>query len=397
MAWYAAYRQADPEGPELMELVQIVHNDELDDDDIEAQVESKERSMTFSGRFCRECQHQGIFWECRSSRASEFLPDGVPASEIVSPEAGPDEHIWHWPSIATINSSTNLTYGEDRLPALAGVARRQHELTGDKYLAGLWRRHLPTQLLWRRWRWSQRLPRPAWRAPSWSWTAIDSSIRFPIVQDGENLAYRERLIDILEATTEPFGPDTFGLLRSGSITLSCAALVSGYIEWRTGSYAPDLITIGAGSRAGNAITALMDCTPERSTPNIDHVYLLPVFGPLGLTSWGGTHKANKCLPQCSGVDSASSENLIGLVLQRYGDINGVFQRIGSFDLWDRPETNYYEWPSRAAPQKTQGQYYHILKETLEEVGVATAQELCAKVVEAGADNLPDLKYAITVV
>ncbi|KAF2467412.1 HET-domain-containing protein, partial [Lindgomyces ingoldianus] len=73
-----------------------------------------------------------------------------------------------WNHLLESYSSRALTRSEDRLPALAGVARLFADTTGDEYLCGLWRSKLIEQLLWR-------VPRPTLRAPtqlgvpSWSW------------------------------------------------------------------------------------------------------------------------------------------------------------------------------------------------------------------------------------
>jgi hypothetical protein len=42
-----------------------------------------------------------------------------------------------WDHIIRLYSEANLTFGKDKLPALAGVARLVYKETGDQYLAGL--------------------------------------------------------------------------------------------------------------------------------------------------------------------------------------------------------------------------------------------------------------------
>ena len=70
-------------------------------------------------------------------------------------------------------SRLQLTQMSDKLPALSGCARDIGRLTGDTYLAGLWRASLAEGMLW-----TVNPPveyaRPAtWRAPSWSWASVD--------------------------------------------------------------------------------------------------------------------------------------------------------------------------------------------------------------------------------
>ncbi|KAF2185337.1 HET-domain-containing protein, partial [Zopfia rhizophila CBS 207.26] len=86
-----------------------------------------------------------------------------------------------WAAIVNQYTTRRLTFEKDRLPALSGLARTIQEETGDEYLAGLWKRDLGEDLLWKvdvllaheasEWR------RPAqYRAPSWSWAAIEGPV-----------------------------------------------------------------------------------------------------------------------------------------------------------------------------------------------------------------------------
>lgn len=43
----------------------------------------------------------------------------------------------------------SLTVERDRLVAISAVAKELSQLLGNEYLAGLWRKHLPHELLWR--------------------------------------------------------------------------------------------------------------------------------------------------------------------------------------------------------------------------------------------------------
>lgn len=45
---------------------------------------------------------------------------------------------------------TEVDEGDDKLPALSGVARLLANATGDEYVAGLWKSTMPFDLLWRR-------------------------------------------------------------------------------------------------------------------------------------------------------------------------------------------------------------------------------------------------------
>jgi hypothetical protein len=82
---------------------------------------------------------------------------------------------WHG-SVGSLYNSKLLTYPEDKLPALSGLATEFAALTKDQYIAGLWRNHLQRGLIWNRipsLRWiehleSLRAPDPT-NLPTWSW------------------------------------------------------------------------------------------------------------------------------------------------------------------------------------------------------------------------------------
>lgn len=82
-----------------------------------------------------------------------------------------------WRDIVKEYSKRQLSVSQDKLPALAGVASEIASLSGQKYLAGLWNNDLIHSLLWCRDFATTPLPPPVqYRAPSWSWAAIDSPI-----------------------------------------------------------------------------------------------------------------------------------------------------------------------------------------------------------------------------
>jgi len=108
-----------------------------------------------------------------------------------------DLHIYElWKHIVEVYSKTQLTVSRDKLIALSGIARR---FCTDKklfakpstYIAGLWRKHLESQLLWqvnelyRDGVFENPGRRDATRAPSFSWASIDTphGITYPDVTD----------------------------------------------------------------------------------------------------------------------------------------------------------------------------------------------------------------------
>jgi hypothetical protein len=73
----------------------------------------------------------------------------------------------------------HLTFLKDKLPAISGIAEYYGRKMGDEYIGGLFKKSLLPSLLWKR-ELAIR-PRPGeYRAPSWSWAAIDGTIRWEL-------------------------------------------------------------------------------------------------------------------------------------------------------------------------------------------------------------------------
>lgn len=116
-----------------------------------------------------------VFFECRESACSETLPDArqlaalcqsddssyfkiaqAPpenAIEVLQPSELPNtrrqDYVYHtWGRIVETYSQCELTFSSDKLIALAGLALHMKTMMEDTYVAGLWLRCLPTQLLW---------------------------------------------------------------------------------------------------------------------------------------------------------------------------------------------------------------------------------------------------------
>ncbi|KAH7068564.1 heterokaryon incompatibility protein-domain-containing protein [Paraphoma chrysanthemicola] len=106
-----------------------------------------------------------------------------------------------------------LTFATDKLPAVAGIARTIQQLTGDTYLAGIWKEDFTKGLLWQTWEYTSKVEH---RAPSWSWAKWDGYIAFEMTHyttiENENLA---ELVhhDVQISGSNAFGEVSFGLLH----------------------------------------------------------------------------------------------------------------------------------------------------------------------------------------
>ncbi|OAF62613.1 hypothetical protein VC83_00784 [Pseudogymnoascus destructans] len=213
--WFREYTAAG--GDDLSndsDIVQAVYSDELDAKFIEQRIIS--------------LRDRGAFWECRTTIASEYLPDGFPRLQVSPLVSRKGKLQLHWPDIVRLYSAANLTFGNDKLPALSGTARLGYTETGDLYLAGLWRDNLEEQLCWARPRLQSSImrPRPPWRAPTWFWASIDGNVTWYARQKGIlETAYAQ----VLDAYTTKYGYDPFGQMTSGVIRVACSTMAAGYL------------------------------------------------------------------------------------------------------------------------------------------------------------------------
>lgn len=152
----------------------------------------------------------GLLWNCKReitwvysgwSRACKSAGRAMAWTAATSPErvrfedntwrylfsVGQDENLSarSWEDILEVYTTRNLTNPHDKLPALAAIAQRHSKSTGAEYLVGLWKPTFRQDLLWMH---CPGLPLTAvsdagnpmrsneYRAPSWSWAAVDGMI-----------------------------------------------------------------------------------------------------------------------------------------------------------------------------------------------------------------------------
>ncbi|KAF2007548.1 HET-domain-containing protein [Amniculicola lignicola CBS 123094] len=120
-------------------------------------------------------------------------------------------------------TSLDITNVHDRLPALSGIMSSRK----DTYLGGLWRSILLESLHWyplpksHSSRGSSMAYRPArYRAPTWSWTSIESPIRFLETNFYFSNFPTKPVARILEASVTPEGLDPRGRVKDGMLKLS---------------------------------------------------------------------------------------------------------------------------------------------------------------------------------
>ncbi|KAK8877645.1 HET-domain-containing protein [Apiospora arundinis] len=305
------------------------------------------------------CGSLGLFWKCKFKQGSEFLPEESLSQLNYYEFTCPSKDDWDWDKLVEHYSGTILTHSSDRLPALSGIAMRECETREDQYLAGMWRKRLVNSLLWGR-AWSSKRQRAAGQAPTWSWASIEGRVRFLSSWLGGN--YKPR-IRVLDAWTTPSGPDPFGPVSGGELTLACASLLRGDLDSSTEQVHLEVLKapkFGPLRRSTIQVPVHMDCINEEESQNNRPVYLLPVY-------------------------TIASCRALGLVLQRCcGDRIGHFRRIASFAHLD---------PASKEPPE-QGEVRKILLGLIVHVGPQTAEAECNRVI--AEPEYQDSPYVITI-
>ncbi|KAF2768324.1 HET-domain-containing protein, partial [Teratosphaeria nubilosa] len=126
-----------------------------------------------SHQFYMECDHTSHFessWEAIDSR-DDYTKGMVNCSRGKMA-------LMRWYRTVEIYTACNITRATDRLPALAGLARRYAKLVQDTYLAGLWRNYVIHGLQWCLHGGPSGLRLGTHRGPSWSWASLDDPVSY---------------------------------------------------------------------------------------------------------------------------------------------------------------------------------------------------------------------------
>jgi hypothetical protein len=134
-----------------------------------------------------------------------------------------------WQATVMQYSKLQLTRPSDKLPALSGCAKDIGALTGDRYLAGLWRGTFAEGMLWTVVPPIDQ-PRPVtWRAPSWSWASVEATYGIQYTY-ALNTVGRQDFQDRIEAIEcVPLGEDDTGGLKSAFVKIK-SSLCPAYLR-----------------------------------------------------------------------------------------------------------------------------------------------------------------------
>jgi hypothetical protein len=157
----------------------------------------------------------------------------------------------NWYSIISDYSKCRLTFAEDKLPALSGIASRCQQITQDEYLAGHWRINLVQSLFWKVGAQASRVK--TYRAPTWSWASIDGPIITPQLFPTDDNDQED--IRILDARVAIDGKNPFGRIRFGQLTVQASTMEVYWSPERQGWLSPSR-PYGNGWKIRNELAVL---------------------------------------------------------------------------------------------------------------------------------------------
>jgi hypothetical protein len=250
-----------------------------------------------------------LFWECRCNRSSEEFPLGYP-SELFErrrddfPQPGiqdklkthsmnhhadsrfEDNHTRRlslaWHNLIMHYSRNQMTYEQDKLPAISGIASLFAQQLDTDYLAGLWRSTLLSDLLWEANLSDSAMNQPLeYRAPSWSWASVNCAAKYlpGWIESPE--------VTVIEADAPPIWERSkFGRVSNGYIRLSGKLIHNlTVVPYRGNSHALQASSSESHSKAA-------ECTPDHPLGPADmrpEIFCLPV-GSYCDTSWARGNK-----------------------------------------------------------------------------------------------------------
>lgn len=299
---------------------------------------------------------QELWWECMESNHCEC--GGINSGErLGSGEAKYQSKITHqriistsslayltlrWHDIIEEYSELNLTKSRDKLTALSGIAsqmyfiresrqikqRRVHHSGDRRYLAGLWSDTIVTDLLWFRKDHTQTNFPDKWRAPSWSWAALDGPVKYwdtigraPAFPDPDSISPLERRssgtlvadhhIQVIAGQATPANnTNLFGEIIGAHLRLR------GYLL-------PVKLTKGASRYHGNRFEFRYDDWTRNAVPFFADY-------ELGTSEVDGTPVLEESSGYLLRLVTDEQAHEYALVLRKNGDQEDMYERIGLF-------------------------------------------------------------------
>lgn len=307
-----------------------------------------------------------LFWGCNLTDASESFPEGTPpfmTRHLFHLEKEPLSHSWD--TIVSLYTLGELTFSEDKLVAISGIARVVQEETHDQYLAGLCRKDIEFQLCWGATR--QRPQHINYRAPSWSWASIDGMVTS---MTADKKSQYKHCAHVVDAYTTPSAQDPLGKVSGGQITFSCTSMLLGELHESGHKHQlKPLSSIGYRVKVSSSEGHQMFKVCADSDEDLDRmVYMLPLMQRIEEAGAGKIRRDN-------------TRYTLGLVLAPSNNKKGEYRRTGffrfhDFDTWHGDELDRFE-------------------KALDDFGATIAEAGCAELLSE--PEHPAERYVITII
>ncbi|KAH7393407.1 heterokaryon incompatibility protein-domain-containing protein [Cadophora sp. MPI-SDFR-AT-0126] len=242
-----------------------------------------------------------VFWECEGIVRCETFPDRIPSRfEDAISHLGIQQinSFSGWSTFINAYSTCNLTLARDKLAAISGVARIVQHTLKDKYVAGLWKGEIISQLRWDVAAGKGQRITP-YVAPTWSWASVTGNIEFPSLDYDESHGTELEDVDIEYATDDPFGQVTAATLR-----LRCKLIIK--------------------------VIVPLPFSKPHETIELPETSDLPVRLNARLDVAGGAEVGDGLLYLLRLLPGQSRSQFTGLILKATEVKRGQYQRIGTF-------------------------------------------------------------------
>ncbi|KAK7015494.1 hypothetical protein VNI00_019124 [Paramarasmius palmivorus] len=263
-------------------------------------------------------------------RNAERLPDimFVPDADIQKHVVGWKRSDWRelrmqWATVVMNYTSRVVTKPRDKLTAFGGVAEQFHRVwyselqtegpqVQGRYLAGLWEKFLPQDLLWKKANTSLRTRPTLYLAPSWSWASVDVEISLysaldqrldtAFVEDPTQLKRCEILKCEVHLDDERL---LHGKVKSGLLTIRSTMIP---IKWNITNDEPKLLVHRDNAEAGllaldasrvdESLLCVGDVYIDSTEEVCGEVWAVPVLWNIGPAP-GDIHAAGLCVTHAS--------------------------------------------------------------------------------------------------
>ncbi|KAI0880895.1 heterokaryon incompatibility protein-domain-containing protein [Annulohypoxylon maeteangense] len=205
------------------------------------------------------------------ARESGKTPTKIYGNEIAL-KPNPYDPREAWANMVSEYSLLNLTNLDDKLPAIAAMARQfQTVRPGERYLAGLWSGSLYRDLLWQT---SSQDTQRLTTAPTWSWASIS---KMPIAYPAISIDQLTPSVRVVEAICRYVDNNPYGVFKTSSLILR-GRLISCWVRQKSG-HNFELTHLRSGLKIESLVS--IDCTDVSFGKVPRKVHLLEIAKGLG--------------------------------------------------------------------------------------------------------------------